>query len=157
MLNTGSGFGRIWPDTLENSVTARNYGVELTAERFFSKGFYFLTTASLFDAKYRGSDGIQRNTVFNGRYAINILGAKEFKLGANNRFTLGSKFTTVGGRWFGEEVDKTESIRTGEIVFVDATNNFRQYRAYLRLDLKLGYKWNHPKTAWEFGLSLIHI
>ena len=157
MLNTGSGFGRIWPDTLENSGTARNYGVELTAERFFSKGFYFLTTTSLFDAKYRGSDGIQRNTVFNGRYAINILGAKEFKLGANNRFTLGSKFTTVGGRWFGEEVDKTESIRTGEIVFVDATNNFKQYRPYVRLDLKLGYKWNHPKTAWEFGLDISNI
>ena len=157
MLNTGSGFGRIWPDTLENTGTARNYGIEFTAERFFTKGFYFLTTASLFDAKYRGSDGIQRNTVFNGRYAINILGAKEFKLGENNRFTLGSKFTTVGGRWFGEEVDKTESVRTGEIVFIDATNNFQQYRAYIRLDLKIGYKWNYPKTAWEFGLDISNI
>ena len=27
----------------------------------------------------------------------------------------------------------------------------------MRLDLKLGYKWNHPKTAWEFGLDISNI
>ncbi len=157
MLNAGTGFGRIWPKELQNSGTGRNVGLELTAERFFASGFYFMTTASLFDAKYQGSDGIWRNTIFNGRYALNVLAAKEFKLGANNRFTLGSKLTTVGGRWFGAQVDNTESLRTGEIVFEDATNNTVQYRPYVRLDLKLGYRWNNPNTAWEFGLDISNL
>jgi hypothetical protein len=157
MLNAGTGFGRIWPDTLQNTGIGRNYGLELTAERFFAGGFYFLTTASLFDAKYQGSDGVWRNTIFNGRYAFNVLAAKEFKLGKNNRFNVGIKYTTVGGRWFGAEIDETATLRTGEIVFVEETNNTVQYRPYERFDLKLGYKWNNPNTAWEFGLDLSNL
>ena len=157
MLNAGTGFGRIWPDTLQNTGVGRNYGLELTAERFFAGGFYFLTTASLFDAKYQGSDGVWRNTIFNGRYAFNVLAAKEFKLGKNNRFNVGIKYTTVGGRWFGAEIDETATLRTGEIVFVEETNNTVQYRPYERFDLKLGYKWNNPNTAWEFGLDLSNL
>ena len=63
----------------------------------------------------------------------------------------------MGGRWFGAQVDNTESLRTGEIVFEDATNNTVQYRPYVRLDLKLGYRWNNPNTAWEFGLDISNL
>lgn len=157
MVNAGSGFGRIWPDTLQNTGVGRNYGVELTAERFFAGGFYFLATGSLFDAKYQGSDGIWRNTIFNGRYAFNVLAAKEIKLGPNNRLTVGGKYTTVGGRWFGDKVDQTATLRTGEIVFEQEGFNTVQYRAYQRLDLKLGYKWNYPNLAWEFGLDISNL
>ena len=86
-----------------------------------------------------------------------MLAAKEIKLGKNNRFNVGLKYTTVGGRWFGAEVDDDESKRTGEIVFVDATNNTVQNRSYMRFDLKLGYKWNYPNTAWEFGLDMANL
>jgi hypothetical protein len=157
MVNAGSGFGRIWPDTLQNTGTGRNYGLELTAERFFAGGVYFLATGSLFDAKYRGSDGVLRNTIFNGRYAFNLLAAKEFKLGPNNRFTLGGKFTTVGGRWFGDKVDQNATLRAGEIIFENEGFNTVQNRAYQRLDLKLGYKWNYPNLAWEFGLDISNL
>jgi hypothetical protein len=157
MVNAGSGFGRIWPDTLQNTGTGRNYGLELTAERFFAGGIYFLATGSLFDAKYRGSDGMLRNTIFNGRYAFNLLAAKEFKMGPNSRFTLGGKYTTIGGRWFGDKVDQQATLRTGEIVFEQDGFNTVQYRAYQRLDLKLGYKWNYPNLAWEFGLDISNL
>jgi len=157
MLNAGSGFGRIWPDTLQNTGVGRNYGVEFTAERFFAGGFYFLATGSLFDAKYKGSDDVWRNTIFNGRYAVNFLAAKEFKLGPNNRFTLGGKYTTVGGRWFGTTVDQEATLRAGEIIFAQEGFNMKQYRAYQRLDLKLGYKWNYPNLAWEFGLDISNL
>ncbi len=157
MLNAGSGFGRIWPDTLQNTGVGRNYGVEFTAERFFAGGFYFLATGSLFDAKYKGSDEVWRNTIFNGRYAVNFLAAKEFKLGPNNRFTLGGKYTTVGGRWFGTTVDQEATLRAGEIIFAQEGFNMKQYRAYQRLDLKLGYKWNYPNLAWEFGLDISNL
>jgi hypothetical protein len=157
MVNAGSGFGRIWPDTLQNTGTGRNYGLELTAERFFAGGVYFLATGSLFDAKYRGSDSVLRNTIFNGRYAFNLLAAKEFKLGPNNRFTVGGKFTTVGGRWFGDKVDQNATLRAGEIIFENEGFNTVQNRAYQRLDLKLGYKWNYPNLAWEFGLDISNL
>ncbi|HTF03202.1 MAG TPA: TonB-dependent receptor, partial [Bacteroidia bacterium] len=65
VLNQGSGFSRFFPDTLVNEGTGRNYGLEFTLEKFFSKQYFFMFTASVFDAKYKGSDGILRNTDFN--------------------------------------------------------------------------------------------
>ena len=58
LINAGSGFSRLFPDSLVNEGTGHNYGVELTLEKFFSKNYFFLLTGSLFDAKYKGSDGI---------------------------------------------------------------------------------------------------
>ena len=156
MVNAGTGFGRLWPDTLMNQGIGRNYGLELTMERYFSGGFYFLTTGSLFEAKYQGSDGVWRNTTFNGRYALNTIAAKEFKVGKNASFNIGTKFTTIGGRWFGP-VDHVESEKTLEVQYLSATANTQQYRAYKRFDLKLGYNWNYPKTSWEFALDLSNL
>ncbi len=47
LVNSGSGFSRFFPDTLVNDGTGRNFGVELTLEKFFSDGYYFLITTFL--------------------------------------------------------------------------------------------------------------
>ena len=46
MLNTGASFKTDLEDSLTNTGTGRNYGVELTVEKFFSHGYYGLFTAS---------------------------------------------------------------------------------------------------------------
>ena len=77
-LNIGADFAPSDKADLVNNGSGENYGVELTIERFFNNQFYFLVTASLFDSKYKGSEGIERNTAFNTHYASNILPGKEF-------------------------------------------------------------------------------
>jgi hypothetical protein len=157
LVNAGSGFSRLFPDTvLVNEGTARNYGIEFTLERFFSKGFYYLMTASLFDAQYRGSDGVLRNSVFNGRFALNALFAREFTLKEGSAFNIGGKFTTIGGRWYGP-VDTAASNRELEIVFVDETVNTQQFRPYYRFDLKLGFTWNRKKVSHELTIDLVNV
>jgi hypothetical protein len=156
MVNAGSGFGRLWPDTLENSGTGQNFGLELTAEHFFSKGFYGLMTASLFDAKYRGSDNVLRNTTFNGQYAFNFIVAKEWRLAGKRALQLSGKFTTVGGRWFGP-VDEEKSLENLEINFISSTFNTEKYRAYYRTDVKFLYKWNFAKTSHELGIDMANV
>ncbi|GAA4469259.1 carboxypeptidase-like regulatory domain-containing protein [Nibrella saemangeumensis] len=145
ILNTGASFSRIFPDKLVNQGTGRNYGVELTLEKFFSDSYYFLVTGSLFDAKYRGSDGVLRNTDFNGRYAVNTLVAKEFIFRRGDQrgssLNLGAKFTAIGGRWYGP-VNEAASRQNQEIIFADATRNTLQFAPYRRLDLKVDYKIN---------------
>ena len=93
MVNTGAAFSRVFPEKLQNTGTGRNYGAEVTIEKFFSEGYYFLVTTSVFDAKYRGSDGVLRNTDFNGKYALNALFAKEIK------FTRSSLNLGGNGPW----------------------------------------------------------
>ena len=42
IINQGSGFSRLFPDSLENTGSGHNYGVEITLERYFSENWYCL-------------------------------------------------------------------------------------------------------------------
>lgn len=155
IVNTGAAFSRIFPGALQNTGTGRNYGIELTIEKFFSKGYYYLLTGSLFDAKYRGSDGVLRNTDFNGKYAMNALVAKEFKL-RRSSIDLGAKWTMVGGRWYGP-VDEAASKIAQEIVYADATRNTLQFDPYRRFDIKIDYKINRRGLTHTIAVDLVNI
>ena len=75
-------------DALANDGTGRNYGIELTLEKFLSNGYYYLTTLSLYESKYTPLDGIERSTRFDGNYIFNIVGGKEWTFGSANNKTL---------------------------------------------------------------------
>ncbi|MEM7036701.1 MAG: TonB-dependent receptor [Bacteroidota bacterium] len=100
MLNAGRDFILPTETDLVNEGTGVNYGLELTLEKFFSKGYYFLVTSSLFQSQYTGSDNIERNTAFNGNYVFNVLGGKEFKLGKRSTLGFDTKITYAGGMRF---------------------------------------------------------
>jgi hypothetical protein len=154
MLNTGSTFKTDLQDNLTNDGTGKNYGIELTIEKFFSKGFYGLFTSSLYNSKYTGSDGIERNTAFNGKYVFNILAGKEWKLGSNkrNKFSTDIKFTNAGGRAY-TPIDITASNTTGiETLSANAYSDY--YDSYYRLDIKAGYTLNSSKRKTSHTLSL---
>jgi hypothetical protein len=155
MVNSGAGFSRLFPSTLKNEGTGRNYGIELTLEKFFSQGYYFLITSSLFDAKYKGSDGVLRNTDFNGKYATNLLFAKEFKF-KKSSIDLGAKWTMVGGRWYGP-VDETASAAAQEIVYVSDTRNTLQFDPYRRFDVKIDYKINRKGMTHTIAVDLVNL
>ena len=76
LLNESGSFDVMLPGILVNKGSGRNYGVEFTFEKFFSNSYFLMFTASLYDSRYKGSDGIERNTTFNGHYALNALGEK---------------------------------------------------------------------------------
>lgn len=146
MLNTGADFGFPETGSLVNKGTGDNIGLELTLEKFFSQGWYMLTTASLFDSKYKGSDGIERNTAFNSNYIANILLGKEFKFGKNkqNAFTLDTKVTTAGGRYY-TPVNLAASRKANREI-LDETNAYsEQQTPYFRWDVKVGYTLNSKK------------
>lgn len=156
LTNMGSGFARFFPDTLQNTGTAQNKGIEFTLEKFFNKKFFLLFTASLFDSKYKGSDGIERNTDFNGKYALNLLGGYEFKTGKKSTMSLGTKITTAGGRWYGY-VDTVASNYYNELIYKDEDYNTRQFDPYFRLDFKINYKFNAKRVTHEIALDLLNV
>ncbi len=158
LLNQGSGFARFFPDSLQNTGTGQNYGVEFTLQKFFNKSFFFLTTFSLYESKYRGSDGILRNTDFNGNYIVNALVGKEFTLGKkkNQLLGFGAKATYAGGRRYGF-VDTIATNALEEIVFLDEGYNTRRLPEYFRFDFKVNYTLNAAKVTHEFGLDLVNV
>jgi hypothetical protein len=157
VLNQGSGFSRFFPDTLVNEGTGRNYGVEFTLEKFFSKQYFFMFTASVFDAKYKGSDGIERNTDFNTGYAMNLLGAREFNIGEKQTLQVGTKVTLAGKRWY-TPIDTAASRLENEEEFVDSLRNTLQFSSpYFRLDFRIVWKYNAKKVTHEVGVDLLNV
>lgn len=146
-LNEGASFVPTQQGRLVNKGTGTNYGVELTIEKFFTKGYYGLLTASVYESKYEGSDKVERNTAFNGRYTFNFLAGKEIKVGKTKQhaFTIDTKFTSAGGRYY-TPVDLTASqLAQKEILQGDNQSFTKQYPNYYRWDLKFGFRYNSSK------------
>lgn len=153
LLNAGADF--VFPTVghLTNEGTGRNYGLELTVEKFYDNGYYALLTASAFQSKYTGSDDIERNTAFNNKYVLNILGGKEWKMSKKYSLTTDFKLTTAGGRFY-TPID-LEASRAIQSEVRDDNNAFsEQFDPYFRLDLKLGFRLNSGRGfAQVFALD----
>lgn len=158
LVNQGSTFSRFFPGTLVNNGTAYNYGFELTYEKGFSKSWYMLLTGAVYDARYKGSDGIERKSDFNGGFATNALIGKEFKMGKkkNTVLTTATKITYAGGKLY-SPVDTLASVEFGELMEIDSLRNTLQFDDYFRLDLKIGLKANRKKVTHEIGLDLVNL
>lgn len=156
-INTGSSFIPSDQDSLVNSGTGRNYGIELTLERFFNKGYYFLITSSFFDSQYAGSDGIQRNTAYNTRYVVNGLFGKEFRLGSKQKFfSVNLKVTTIGGKYL-TPIDVQASQQFGRTIFNESEAFTEKQDVYFRTDIKLAYRKEYKKSTLEFAIDLQNV
>ncbi len=160
ILNAGADF--IFPEigSLVNAGRGRNYGLELTVEKFFSKGYYGLLTTSIYESKYKGSDGVERNTAFNNNYVVNFLAGKEFKIGRDKRnaITFDMKATTAGGRYY-TPVDLNASRIYGMEILQQGVEFSERYDPYFRLDVKFGMQLNSAKRkiSHQFYLDLQNI
>jgi hypothetical protein len=154
-LNFGSGYTN---EDFVNKGTGRNYGIELTLEKFFSNDWYGLATASIFESKYTMPDGIERNTLFNSKYIFNLVGGKEFKVGRNKQNILGANIRMMwrgGYRVIPVDIDASriedKTVRIYEQAFEQKTSD------YLRADIGLSYKRNKPNWSWTFSLDIQNV
>lgn len=146
---------------LVNKGTGKNYGIELTVERYFNNNYYFMVNTTIYNSTYKALDGIERNTQFNKNYLANILFGKEFEnLGRKNNQILG-----LNAKMFFQGNQKQILLlrdKTGNLA-VDAENNvFWDYEnAYkkgldniFQVNLSVSYKFNKAKTTHEIFLDM---
>jgi outer membrane receptor protein involved in Fe transport len=131
----------------------RNYGIELTIEKFFSNNYYFLVTGSLFESKYKAGDGNWYNTVFNSNYVTNWLVGKDFKTGKNkqNIFGLNFKVFVKGGFRY---TPVNWDLSGDDPVYITSQSFTEQAPYMLRFDLGLKYRKNNPKYSWIVSLDI---
>lgn len=159
LLNRGASFNRFFPIyTMENKGTGYNYGLEFTLEKLFSKHYFFLYSASIFDSKYTGSNGKTFDTDFNGQYMMNLLAGVEYEIGRSkkNSINASTKFTYGGGKRY-SPVDIAASNAVMDVVADNNKVNTLQFNPYNRLDLRIAYKINAKKVAYEIALDLVNI
>jgi hypothetical protein len=143
-------------EALVNSGTGDNYGIELTVEKFFSRKWYFMTTTSLYKSRYIGSDGIERDTRYNGNYAFNLLGGKEFSLGRGlYPWTLSTNLRLIwaGGRKK-TPIDLEASRDEGSTVRDNTLAYSEKYSDFLRADLKLSFIKNRKNSTHSIILDI---
>lgn len=156
---------------LINEGTGRNYGLELTLERYFAAGFYYMFTGSVYQSLYTAMDGVERNTAFNGNYATNLLAGKELPFGKPEKqrvFFVNTKISLLGGvrytpidleasRNLGDEVrneDKPWSAKGDDIFFVNLAVGIRRDKQNTTHELKIDITnlTNHQGIVNEYYL-----
>lgn len=143
-------------EQLENSGKGRNYGVDITMERFLSNNFYYLVTGSLFESEYKGGDGAWRDSRFNRNYAFNILGGKEWQAGAsdNKWWSLSFGLTLMGGKKI-SPLDEQASILAREEVLNETRAFDNSEPAIYNLDMTVSRRKNRARysTVWSLQLK----
>lgn len=152
VLNSSQGL----PDSkLENAGAGSNKGIEVTVEKSFTRDYYFLVTASLFESKYRSADGYWHDTYFNNRYVTNIIGGKDFHVGTSNRSVIGinGRILARGGYRY-TPVDIQKSLLQKTIVTQNQLSYHESLPGFFRADAGISYRKNNPKSSWIVMLDI---
>ncbi|MDD5362326.1 MAG: TonB-dependent receptor [Ignavibacteria bacterium] len=146
MLNNPGGY---FNDSLVNTGSGRNAGIDITFEKFLSDNYYYLLTATLFNSKYKGGDGIERNGRYNGNFAFNLLGGKEFITKSGNIWSLNLKASYTGGEYY-IPVDLQGSMNERREVLDYSQVYTQRLKSFLYIDLTAAYRINYKKSSLIF-------
>ena len=140
---------------LENTGKGRNYGIDVTLEKFFSDHFYYLLTGSLFESEYTGGDGIWRDSRFNRNYTFNALVGKEWEISGRKNKLIGfnARLNMMGGKHI-SPLDNEASIQLQEEVLNEADAFTNHEPATYQLDLTFTHRKNKPNHSSVWAIQL---
>ena len=154
-LNEISGFVS---DSLTSDGKGRSYGLEFTVEKSLTAGIYLMSTTSLYQSKYTGRDGIERDSRFNGKYVQNLLAGKEWRVGKGktNIFAANIKLLAAGGNRT-TPIDLEKSREKGRTERDWSRSYSEQLPAYFRSDLRVSYTKNKKRTTSTISLDIQNV
>ena len=144
-------------EPLINKGRGKNYGIELSLEKYLDRNFYYTISTSLYESKYTGADKVERSTRFNGNYITNLVAGKDF-VSDNKRRTFGVNIRTIyAGGLRTTPLDLQKSRDAGYAVYKEDQAYSQQNPAYFRSDLRLSMKWNRKHTTSTLSLDIQNV
>jgi CarboxypepD_reg-like domain len=145
-------------EKLQNTGEGRNYGLDITLEKYMSKGFYYLLSGSVFESKYKGGDGVWRDTRFNRNYVVNFLVGKEWQVGKSkqNILSVNVRATNQGGNRY-SPVNQSASLLSKDVVLDESKAFSLQSDPMLNVHFTASYKLNKNKRSHEFALKILNL
>lgn len=143
---------------LVNNGAGKNYGVDISLERYMKDGFYYMLTASLFKSKYKGGDNIWRNTRLDKGYILNILTGKEWMIGKLKQNVIsinGRLFFQGGGRY--TPIDEERTNKEHDIVFDESKAYSKKFSSAVNGDVSFSYRINKKRVSHEFSLKILNV
>jgi hypothetical protein len=143
-------------DLLVSDGTGNNRGIELEWQRYMVDEWFAMVNATLFRSEYTGSDGVKRSTLFDGQYAANVAGGREFswqRKGKSRILGVHLRGVYYGG-WRQSPVDESASLESGVVVFDDEQAYSETLPDYFRMDLRIYLKRNTQGRNAMLALDL---
>ena len=149
---------------LVNEGAGRNYGIDLTLERYLKDGLYGMLTATLFKSEYRDAQGEWHHTRHDRGWITNILGGKEWMVGKGHKnvFGLNGRLTMMGGDRYTPMVPGTTfddvAKRPDRTIPQDGANPYSQ-----QMNMNVGYAFsvkytiNKRHTSHHFILEYLQM
>lgn len=138
-----------------NTGSGRNYGLEVSWQQYFSKTYYYLLNASIFDSRYSDGD-TQRNTRFNSNYLFNLTGGKEFsknKKGSQRTWGINLRISYIGGFWE-TPIDEAASAALNYTVF-DLSQAYTQKQPdVFKIDSRFYFRKDRQRSSTTIALDL---
>lgn len=143
-------------DLFVSQGKGRNYGIDLTLEKYLTKGLYYMVTASIFDSKYRAIDGNWYNTRFNRNFIVNGLAGKEWMLG-RDMLGVNIKATVMGGqRYTPVDEDATFAHPGREVQYDEKQMYSQQFSPMFLAGFSVSYKMNRKRVSHEFAIKAVN-
>ncbi|MBI9034962.1 MAG: TonB-dependent receptor [Bacteroidales bacterium] len=144
---------------LTNEGTGRNYGIELTLERFFANNYYFMITGSLYDTKFKAKDGVWNNSQYNNHFNGNFLFGKEFTLGKPEKgmiLNVNTRLSYTGGMPY-SPIDLERSHQERQTV-INLDEYMQKYGdGIFNFNLAVGLRMNRRNTSHEIKLDIQNV
>ncbi len=120
----------------------RNYGVDLTLEKYFRGQSFFLVTASLYQSLYATNmPDTFFNTRFNGNYSFTAMGGKEWTFKKGGILQLSTRAFLNGGLRY-SPADLAASTDAGFFIPDQQLAFSERVGTYFRVDGKVSYRVN---------------
>lgn len=145
-------------DKVQNSGEGENYGIDLTLEKYMSKGYYYMFTGSVFESLYKGGDGVWRNTRYNRNYVVNFLVGKEWQVGKKNQnvLSLNTRATYQGGNHY-SPIDLVLSKSSEDAIYDESKAFSKQFDPALNIHFTASFRLNKRKNSQEFSLKIVNL
>ncbi|MDB5013366.1 MAG: TonB-dependent receptor plug, partial [Daejeonella sp.] len=145
-------------DQFYNKGTGKNYGLELTLERFFNKGSYFMFTGSAFRSLYTDIFKREHQTPFDRKYLLTVVAGKEWSVGGNKQNLIQANLKVVfGGPYRFTPIDLQQSKVKGYTVYDYSKIHSLEDDVYFKPDLKIAFKKNRKHSNWTTGLDIVNV
>jgi hypothetical protein len=144
-------------EPMENSGKGKNYGVEISLERYLKDNFYLTLSNSFYQSKYTAKDGVERNTRFNGNYLITLIAGKDFIHERKSKIFGVNLKTIYAGGLRNTPIDFDASQQQGYTVFIEKNAYSLQNEAYFRADIGISMKWNRKNLTSTLSLDIQNV
>jgi len=158
LINQASFWDLFGKEALVSTGKGTNAGVDVSFEKPFSNGLYYLLTGSLYTGKYTNFNGNEFNTRFNRGYQANLVAGKEWKAGASGKriWGINGKLLASGGLR-NSPIDLEASKAAGERVLVLNKYFTEGGPMYFRGDVSISYKINGRNITHTIMLDIQNV